>query len=253
VVWYKAWVESRLRFLAAAAVMAAVCGAAVLGHDAIQSVLANRPAPPATYAAYVHRVSYGGLTRVLFMTFAMVLGVGGLLRERELGTSAFTLALPVARTRLVLVRAAAGLLEIAAIALIQGLAIVTLSPLVHQIYPPSQALEYALLWSAGGAALFAVAFLASAVCSGEYTAFIVAQIALLVHTVSTQFVRIARPATWPYLATLQEIMSGLHMSYLDPKQSLLIGPLPLVPVAIVTLLTAALIACAVAVTIRQDF
>ena len=139
-VWYKAWVESRLRFLAAAAVMAAVCGAAVLGHDAIQSVLANRPAPPATYAAYVHRVSYGGLTRVLFMTFAMVLGVGGLLRERELGTSAFTLALPVARTRLVLVRAAAGLLEIAAIALIQGLAIVTLSRGLKARYPRHRAI-----------------------------------------------------------------------------------------------------------------
>jgi len=198
-------------------------------------------------------VPYGGAARFLFLTFAMVLGLGGLRRERELGTATFTLALPISRVRLTLARAVAGVVQVAATAAAPAAAILVLSPLAGQPFPPAQALACALLWSAGGAAAFAVAFVASTLFSGEYTAFVVAEIAWFVHTVSTQLVRIARPSTWPYLRTLQEVMSGLHMSYFDPKQNLFVGPFPLVPVAILTALTTVLIAGAVAVTVRQDF
>jgi hypothetical protein len=62
----------------------------------------------------------------------------------------------------------------------------------------------------------------------------------------------ARPWTWSYLATLQEIMSGMNMSYFDRHHSLIIA-LPLVPVALLAAFTAAVIGCATAITERQDF
>jgi len=253
VVWYKVWVESRLRFLVAVVATLTICAGALLLHDTVSEFLARRSTAPQTFAAYINRVPYGGAARFLFLTFAIVLGLGGVRRERELGTAAFTLALPVGRARLTLARAAAGIGEVVAVAATPALTILALSPFVDHRYPASQALELALMWSAGGMVLFAVTFLASTLFSGEYTAFVVAHIALLVHTVSTQFVRIARPAAWQYLRTLQEVMSGMHMSYFDPAQTLFIGPLPLLPIAILSALTATLVACAVVITIRQDF
>jgi len=253
VVWYKVWVESRLRFLVAVLATFAICAGALLLRDAVSEFLARRSTAPETFAAYVLRVPYGGAARFLFLTFAIVLGLGGLRRERELGTAPFTLALPIGRARLTVARAAAGIAEVVAVAATPALVILALSPFIDHRYPASQALEFALMWRAGGAVLFGVAFLASTLFSGEYTAFVVAHIVLLVHTVSTQFMRIARPAAWQYLRTLQEVMSGMHMSYFDPAQNLFIGPLPLLPIAILSALTAMLVAAAVAITIRQDF
>lgn len=251
--WYKAWVESRVRFLLAASVTLVACTASVVWHDPLQSFLAARSPSVDTYISYIYRVWYAGFARTLFMIFAVILGLGGLLRERELGTATFTLALPFSRVRLMLVRATAGLLEVAALAAIPAIVGIAVSPLVHQRYPAAQAVEFALLWSAGGGALFGVAFLASACLAGEYTAFVVAEVVLFGHTVSTQFTRIAHPATRPYLFTVQEIMSGFHMAYFDSRARLLVGPFPVVPVTMLALVTCALIGCAILSTVREDF
>ena len=45
----------------------------------------------------------------------------------------------------------------------------TMSPLVHQSYPFSQAIQFSLLWIAAGALLFATSFLLSTVVTGQYT------------------------------------------------------------------------------------
>jgi ABC-2 type transport system permease protein len=251
--WYKAWVESRVRFMLAATVTLLLCAASVFWHDAIRSFLATHSGPADTYVSYIYRVLYQGFPKILFLTFAMILGMGGLLRERELGTAGFTLALPASRARLTLVRAAVGLIEVITLAMMPAIVIAAVSPIVHETYPVSQAVEFGLLWSAGGAALFSVAFLASSLFAGDYTAFVVAEIVLFGHTVSTQFVRIARPATRPYLFTVQEIMSGFRMTYFDPQRHLLVGPFPEIPVAALGLFTCVLIACALRYTATKDF
>lgn len=219
-----------MRFLLAACVTLLACTAAVLWHDAIRSLPAQRSTPTDTYVSSIYRVSYQGFARTVFTAFVFLLGMGGLLRERDLGTAAFTLALPVSRVRLGLVPAATGLIEVVVLASLPGVVIVLVSPAVHETYPASQAIGFALLWSAGGAALFGVAFLGSALFAGEYTAFVVAEMMPFGHTVATQFIRIVRPASRPYLFTVQEIMSGLRMPYFDAPTRLLAGPFPVVPV-----------------------
>ena len=92
---------------------------------------------------------------------ALLLGVGGLKRERDYGTSGFMLALPVSRFRLVSARAFIGIAEVALLAFLPALLIPALSPLEGQVYPWSQAFQFGLLWAAGGAFLFMFGFIAS--------------------------------------------------------------------------------------------
>jgi hypothetical protein len=77
---------------------------------------------------------------------APVLGFGGLQRERAHGSASFTLALPVSRLALIAARAAVGLLEILALALLPVILVPALSKFVGEAYPLSQALEFSLLW-----------------------------------------------------------------------------------------------------------
>lgn len=170
--WHKAWLESRGRFLFGIAATGASCA----------------------YGWYAARF---GVARTTFIVFCFLFGMGGLLREHAIGTAPFTLALPVSRWRLVATRAAVGWLELAALAVV---------PSLFTASPPA---SY-VLWVAGGSAMFAVAFLASCVFAGEYTSFIVAWVAFFGHTTTTQYVRLMRPALRPYLFTAQEIMSRLR-------------------------------------------
>ncbi len=251
--WRKAWVESRVRFWLAAAVMSAGSAVLVLFHESVRAYFASRGTPLDPYAAYLCRMLYQGFGRTLFTLFVLMFGLGGLLRERELGTAPLTLALPVARARVVGVRAAVGWIEVIALALLPSIAVVTLSPLAGQSFAISQALEFSLLWIAGGLALYAVAFLASAMLAGEYTAFIVAWVVMFGHTVTTQFSRLRYPALRPYLFTVQEMMSGFRMPYFDVRTHALIGPFPVLIVGGLLAFSAALTWAALAWTVRQDF
>jgi len=219
--WYKAWAESRARFGMASLVIAVACTFVLGWQDA-------------------HRVLFRGFPRSLFMIFAFVFGMGGVLRERELGSAPFTLALPVSRLRLTLVRAVAGLVELAALSLVPAAVIVVASGVFPQSYPIGEALISALRWLAGGAALFALAFFASATLSGEYTGFVAAFSVFFLQTVTTQFVRLAKPAAAPYLFTVQEIMSGIR---------------PATPTVVAALIGAAvaLVSAAALWTERTDF
>jgi len=173
--WRKAWIESRGRFLFGIAATGTACA----------------------YGWYANRVTNSGVPRMTFIACCFLVGMGGLLREGAVGTAPFTLALPVSRLRLVAARAAVGWLELVALALPASL------------FTPSP-LESWLLWVAGGSSLFAFAFLASCVLAGEYTPFVASWIAFFAHTTTTQYVRLMRPALRPYLFTLQEIMSRLR-------------------------------------------
>jgi ABC-2 type transport system permease protein len=252
-IWHKVWLESRLRLFLGAAVIGAGCAVAVLFHTPIRAALAAGTPPLNTDAAYMYRVVYQGFVRLAFMMMAFILGLGGLLRERDLGTSGFTLALPVTRLRLLAVRAAAGLLELAALAILPVVVIAALSPIAHIQYPLSQTLRFAVLWVAAGSTLFAAAFLCSSLMGGEYTAFVVAWIAFFGHTVTTQYIRIRHPELSAYLFTVPEVMSGFRMAYFDASARVLVGPFPLTIVTVVSAASASMISAAVAYTDRRDF
>lgn len=187
--WHKTWAESRTRFLVAIAVMALTCVFVVGWQD-------------------VDRVLFHRFPQALFTLLAIVLGMGGLLRERDLGTAGFTLALPVSRTRLTLTRAAVAAAEVAALAFVPVLA-ATLAPLfgprVHTVVHP---LMFATRWLVGVAPLFGLAFFASVLLPGDYTPFVATYTAFFFGTITVQIVRLAKPDTAPDVFTLQEIMGG---------------------------------------------
>jgi ABC-2 type transport system permease protein len=231
--------------------VAVSCG--VIFHGPVRSLLASGAAPLDTYSWYICRIVYQGFGRTAFMIFAFTFGLGGLQRERELGTAAFTLALPVSRRRLVATRAIVGWVELIALACLPSVVIVVVSPLVAETYPIAQALPFSVLWIAGGSAFYAVAFLASAMLAGDYTAFIAAWIVMFGHTLTIQFTRLRHPALTPYLFTVQEMMSGFRMPYFNPSDHRLVGPFPLTIVMALMASAATLAMIAIVWTERSDF
>lgn len=241
---YKAWRESRDRFLLSAVTMAALCVGFVVFHRQGAGI-SDRPM---TYGEYIWRIVYKGYLRELFVLLALLLGTGGLLREREYGTAVFTLALPVSRMHLVLVRAAVGLLEIGVMSLLPGLVIPAVSPLVGQFYPWSQALQFAVLWTAGGAFIFVIGFAASSVLAGEYTAPIAAFLGLLLYSVIVDL-----PFLEHFPLDIHDMMSGVGMRYFESNAGTLSGPLPWMELAIIFLTVICIVALAGETAKRQDF
>jgi ABC-2 type transport system permease protein len=160
---YKAWCESRVRFLVSAAALAWFCSLFVIFRPGV------RDASEMAYVEFITEKIYEGGIRQLFVVFVFVLGTGGLLQERARGSAGFTLSLPVTRTRLLAMRAGVGLAEVVALALMPALVLVIVSPTVHETCP-SSVLALSAQWAAKGAALFALAFLFSAVLAGPYAA-----------------------------------------------------------------------------------
>jgi len=242
--WYKAWRESQTRFLLSAVTIAGLCAGFVVFHSEGAGIVDR----PLTYMEYIWRIVYKGYLRELFVMLALLLGMGGLLRERDHGTAGFTLALPASRLHLVAVRAAIGFLEVAALSFVPALVIPALSALAGQFYPWPQAFEFSLLWTAGGAVIFAIGFVASSVFAGEYTAPVAAFLGLLLYSVIADL-----PFLEHYSLDIHDIMSGIGMPYFQPNGALLIGPLPWTVLAIIVLTVFCLFALAGRITQHQDF
>jgi hypothetical protein len=234
--WYKAWRESQTRFLLSAVMIAGLCAGFVVFHSEGAGITGR----PLTYVEYIWRIVYKGYLREFFVMLALLLGIGGLLRERDHGTAGFTLALPVSRLHLAGVRAAVGFLEVATLSLVPALVIPALSPLAGQFYPWPQAFEFSILWAAGGAFIFAIGFLASSVFAGEYTAPVAAFLALLLYSGIADL-----PFLEHYSLDVHDIMSG--------NGARLIGPLPWTALAVIVLIVFCLFALAGRLTQHQDF
>jgi ABC-2 type transport system permease protein len=240
--WYKAWRESQPRFFLGALTIAGLCVGFVLFHSDGAGILDRPP----TYLEYIWGTVYKGYVRELFVLLTLLLGVGGLLRERDFGTAGFTLALPVSRLHIVSVRAAVGLVQVAVLSLLPALVIPAVSPLTGQFYPWSQALEFSLLWAVGGALIFMIGFLASSLFGGEYTAPVVALVGLLLYSVI---------ADLPYFEhyDVNDIMSGAGMPYFQSNAARLIGPLPWNALAVILLIVFGLVALSGRITRHRDF
>jgi ABC-2 type transport system permease protein len=243
--WYKAWRESRMRFILGAGGLALVCALIVLYRKSELGQVEE----PVNYIEYVWVWTYRGGVKNLFILFVPLLGLGGLLRERTLGTAGFTLSFPVTRLRLVAVRAIVGFSEMAALALLPAVLIPTLSPLVHQSYPFFQSIQFSLLWIFCGSILFAVAFLLSNLLAGEYSALVTSYVGLFFYIYSSR-----QPAlrAYPYI-DLWRIMGGYEVPYFRSDTYLLVGPLPWKLLCTIALVALAFLVVAGGVTQRQDF
>ena len=242
--FYKAWRESETRFLLSALTIVGLCGAFVFFHNE-GAGLSDRPL---NYVEFIWHIVYKGYLRQLFMVLVLILGVGGLQRERDIGTAGFTLALPVSRLRLVFARALVGLLQVVCLSCLPALVIPASSPLAGQSYPLAQAWQFSILWSVGGIFSYVLGFLASTIFRGEYTAPVAAFLGLLLYSALADL-----PIAESYSLDIHDIMSGIGMPYFRAHDSLLIGPLPWVTLATFMCVALFLIALSGRITQTQDF
>jgi ABC-type transport system involved in multi-copper enzyme maturation permease subunit len=163
VLWYKAWLETRSRFLASLSVLAVFC--ALFIHHAQGFLRPDRK----TDFYFLLFISQEYVV-FLWILSVILLGMGGLVREYATGTSSLSLSLPITRARLLAVRAAVGVLEAIALGVIPWTTIFVVSYAGGMPVLISQVAFYASLLVGGGMAYFAMAMLVSSVIEGEYTA-----------------------------------------------------------------------------------
>jgi hypothetical protein len=243
--WFKAWRESRARFILSALALAGLSACFVFLHSDVGRGISEEPM---TYPVYIWKITYKGYLRELFMILTVVMGLGGLTRERDHRTAGFTLALPASRWRFLAVRAAMGLLEVCALAAIPATVIPALSPLVDRAYPWLQAWEFALLWAAGGAVVFAIGFVASVLFGGEFSAPVVALCGFIAYSMIADLAVVER-----YLTNIHDLMSGADMPWFTRSSATITGPLPWMTFAAILLVVTGSFAISGRITQRQDF
>ena len=125
--WYKAWLETRWRFLIGLALLSLSAAGTVMTYSYVVKVIAQVPQRDLdgplgsqiaeaielsrSYRGHVWRQAFFQNLPQMLALFAALLGTGGLLHQANGGGALFTLSLPVTRERLAGVRAATALLE----------------------------------------------------------------------------------------------------------------------------------------------
>jgi ABC-2 type transport system permease protein len=166
VLWYKAWLETRSRFLICLATVTLFSG--IFVHHAQGLV---RPVRPELKADFNRLLFVNQQFLVIMWVLAVVLlGMGGIVREKAVGTSSLTLALPVTRRRLLGVRVGMGVLEATVLGVVPWVAVFLVSSFARKPILITQVASYVLLLVGGGLVYFALAVLISSLVSGEYTA-----------------------------------------------------------------------------------
>ena len=236
--WYKAWLETRSRFLISLVGMVALCSVFVLhgDRDAIYEV-------PANYYNYVLFAGHQILVMmwVLAVTLTMM---GGLLREKAAGSAAFTLALPVSRGRLMMVRICTGLIQAATLAIAPWVAMFSAGSIFGKTHSVSQAAYYLVLLLGGGLLFFGMAVLVSSLIGGEYTAPVVSFGAVIITAVALSGAALRHYSPWGF-------MTGSE--YLNRQTNLLLLPIPWLQAVIYIFLAGLLLAISVGAIQRREF
>jgi len=163
VLWYKAWLETRSRFLASLATLTLF--SAIFVHHA-QGLLRPEWKSDFNRLLFIHQQ----FLVIMWVLAVVLLGMGGLIPEKSVGTSSFTLALPVSRARLLGVRVGMGVLEAIVLAVVPWLAVFLVVSLARNRISITQVVSYILLLVGGGTVYFAMAVLISSLVAGEYAA-----------------------------------------------------------------------------------
>jgi hypothetical protein len=177
--WHKFWLETRSRFLIGLGLLICAAAGVVFSYHRIAELvqlvtvrdtdgeLGRRIRASAElvrdYRGYVWSQWFGQQLTRGWTLFAVLLGTGGLVSQAARGGGLFTLSLPVARGRLVRVRAVVGLAELAVLALVPSLVIVALSPAVGAHYPLGDALVHSACLYVAGSVFFSLATLLATV------------------------------------------------------------------------------------------
>jgi ABC-type transport system involved in multi-copper enzyme maturation permease subunit len=174
--WHKAWLETRWRFVVAIAILTVVAG-----FDVYEYVLAQRVMPLAEsmvpdgdssplaaaireaisvqreFRGFIWYNTFRDNLTTMGVLFAVLLGCGGLLAESTKGSALFTLSLPVTRKQLLGARVGTGLVQCFAIAMVPPLVISLLAPAVGQHFSVIDAVAHGLCLFFVGALFFSLA------------------------------------------------------------------------------------------------
>jgi ABC-2 type transport system permease protein len=235
--WYKAWLETRARYLISLVGMTVLCGLRV-GYD-------NLDALPHAQLSYYYHVLHGAnsLLILMWLMAVVLLTMGGLLREKAVGAASFTLSLPVGRTRMATVRIAMGLVQAISLAAIPWSSMLLTARLTGKVHPIDQAWFYLVLLTGGGMVFVGLGLLVSSLVEGEYTAPVVTYGIMLLLTV-------ALGGGWRAYSPV-EFMMGT--SFFDRHSGLMVGPIPWKFAGVLAVVAAVLMAASVVAIRKREF
>jgi hypothetical protein len=172
--WYKSWLDTRSRFLLGLVVLLMLaCGTvftfrtvqelasalpadAVVGSDSLQQDLQESLEAVRTFRGYAWSQWFAGNFLALLTLLAALLGSGSPLVKSGAG-ALFSLALPASRDRWIGTRVATSAAELFAVAVLPGIAIVALAPLVGQQFSFVDALVFGFCAFIGASLFLAIA------------------------------------------------------------------------------------------------
>ena len=177
--WYKAWLETRWRFLIGFAIMILSVMGTVFAYPRVEQLLPLVPTINTggivgqrlreiaelshTYGGYIWAQWLRQNMIQQLSLFSALLGTGGLLSQASGGGGLFTLSLPVSRDRLLEIRAAAGLAELLVLALVPSFVLPLMSPAVGQSFGVGAVLAHGVCAFVASTVLFSAATLLSTV------------------------------------------------------------------------------------------
>lgn len=232
--WYKAWLETRSRFLIALLGCIAFCLQLIL-----VAPRTKEPNEPLFMLLGVHQA----------LVFLWIMGVtllmmGGLLREKALGSSSFTLSLPASRSRLMSVRLGMGLMQATALAILPWIGMLLAAHVPGEAKPISQASFHVFLLLGGGVVFLATSLLVSSLVEGEYTAPIVGfgGIIMLVYALSDR--RLVPYSPWAFM---------MGLGYVHRQTPLVVSPIPWLHAAVFVAIAWLLVMISIKVIQERDF
>jgi ABC-type transport system involved in multi-copper enzyme maturation permease subunit len=188
--WHKAWLETRWRFvIGLVLLMMSACGT-VLVYPRVLELLDTAPRISASgeigrqiregvalardYRGYVWSQWFRQNLVQMWTFFAVLLASGSVLSQAFGAGTLFTLSLPATRHRLVSVRVLTALAELFVLAFVPSLLIPLLSPAVGQSYGIGDALVHGACLFVAGIAFFSFTFLLSTVFSDIWRPLLIA-------------------------------------------------------------------------------
>jgi ABC-2 type transport system permease protein len=193
--WYKAWLDTRWRFLIGLLLLMGSAAATVRTYPEVLKLMPFVPTVDLggeigrrireaadlarEYHGYVWSQWFGDNLSKLWTLFAVLLGAGGLLSQSSGGGALFTLSMPVSRGRVLGVRAGTALLELLVLALVPSMLIPLLSPAIGQTYSATNTLIFSASVFLGGTVFFSLAFLLSTVFGDVWRPLLIALSAAL--------------------------------------------------------------------------
>jgi hypothetical protein len=207
--WHKAWLETRWRFLIGLALLTMSACGIVFTYPKVLALMPMVPSVDAggeigrrireaadlarSYRGYVWSQWFSQNLPQAATLFAALLGTGGLLSRAAGSGVLFTLSLPASRRQIVGVRAATGLAELLVLIAVSTLALPLLSPAVGQRYSVADAAVHAACQFVACAVFFSLAFLLSTIFSDLWRPLLLACAVAVVLAIGEQLFRDVAP------------------------------------------------------------